>query len=87
MRELRHRLREYLVRVESGSSFEVTVFGRPVAQLTPPAGRSTLESLVAEGKVTPPVNPDTSTLPPRTAAVTEKTATEWLLDERRSDPR
>ena len=34
-RELRHKLSEYLARVDGGERFEVTVSGRPVAQLVP----------------------------------------------------
>ncbi|MBA3307181.1 MAG: type II toxin-antitoxin system prevent-host-death family antitoxin [Chloroflexi bacterium] len=35
MRDLRHRLRDYLRRVEAGEAFEVTSFGRTVAHLGP----------------------------------------------------
>lgn len=88
MRELRHRLREYLARVEAGEGFEVTVFGRPVAELRPVVGRPvTWAELVAQGRLTPPVHPDTTQLPPALAATTETTATAALLAERRGDPR
>ena len=88
MRELRHRLRDYLARVEAGEAFEVTIFGRPVAQLRPVvSGASSLAQLIAEGRVTPPLDPDTSELPPRVAVASGITATEALLEERRSDPR
>lgn len=88
MRELRHRLREYLARVEAGEGFEVTVFGRPVAQLRPMVGiQHTMAKLVAEGRVTPPVNADTATLPPAVAATTGTGATAALLAERRGDGR
>ena len=60
MRALRHRLREYLARVEAGEEFEVTLFGRTVAQLQPPSGRpGGLAQLIAEGRVTPALEPDT----------------------------
>jgi prevent-host-death family protein len=88
MRELRHRLREYLARVEAGERFEVTIFGRPVAQLRPvTAARPTLARLIEEGKVTSALNPDTSQLPPSVAATTGTTATAALLAERRGDLR
>ncbi len=88
MRQLRHRLRHYLARVDAGSSFEVTVFGRPVARLKPLDARpGTLERLIEEGKVTPASNPDTGNLPQPASVVTTVTATEALLAERRSDPR
>ena len=88
MRELRHRLREYLTRVEAGERFEVTVFGRPVAQLRPvTTARLTLARLIEEGRVTPPLHPDTSHLPALVAATSGTTATAALLAERRGDPR
>lgn len=88
MRELRHRLREYLARVEAGEGFEVTLFGRPVAQLRPVLdGPTTLPRLVAEGRVTPARNPDTTSLPEAVAPTTGTTATAALLAERRGDER
>ena len=87
MRELRHRLRAYLARVEAGERFEVTVFGRAVARLEPVTTGSTLARLIDEGKVTPAVQPDTSRLPEAVPVTTGTTATEALLTERRSDDR
>jgi prevent-host-death family protein len=88
MRELRHRLREYLGRAQAGESFEVTVFGRPVAGLGPLAARRpTWAQLVASGRLTPPANPDTNTMPPRRQPTTGISATEALLAERRADDR
>ncbi len=88
MRDLRHRLREYLERVEAGEGFEVTVFGRPVAHLRPVStGPVTLSQLVAEGRVTPPSNPDTSNLPVALPATTGITASAALLAERQGDQR
>ncbi|MGI8929316.1 MAG: type II toxin-antitoxin system Phd/YefM family antitoxin, partial [Candidatus Limnocylindrales bacterium] len=87
-RDLRHRLREYLERVEAGEGFEVTVFGRPVAHLRPVStGPMTLPQLVAEGRVTPPSNPDTSNLPVALPATTGITASAALLAERQGDQR
>lgn len=87
MRDLRHRLREYLARVEAGERFEVTVFGRAVARLEPVAARATMQRLIEEGKVTPPLNRDSSRLPAPAPVTTGTTATEALLAERRSDER
>jgi prevent-host-death family protein len=88
MRELRHHLREYLSRVEAGERFEVTVFNRPVAELGPvPASQSSLEQLIAEGRVTPPLKSQTMELPEPYPVTTGTTATEALLAERRSDAR
>ena len=87
-RELRHRLRHYLARVEAGEGFEVTLFGRPVAHLGPAiTDRQTLDRLIVAGKVTPPTNPDTRRLPTAVPATTGTTATEALLLERRGDRR
>lgn len=87
-REFRHRLRSYIERVEAGEGFEVTVHGRPVGRFVPlDPSLTPLERLIAEGKVTPALDPDTSTLPPPVKASTGLSATEALLAERRSDLR
>ena len=87
-RELRHRLREYLARVDGGERFEVTLFGRPVAQLGPPStNRTTLARLIDEGRITPASNPDTSALPSPISITTGVSATDALLSERRGDTR
>lgn len=84
-RELRHRLRDYLRRTEAGESFEVTTFGRTVAHLTPARfGQGPWDRLVAEGKLTPPLNAAPG-LPPARPPVQGKTATDALLAERRED--
>jgi prevent-host-death family protein len=88
VRELRHRLREVLLRAEAGESFEVTSFGRTVAHLVPAkSGQSVWERLVAEGKLTPPTIPDSSRLPQPRPASRGRSATEALLQERRKDVR
>lgn len=88
MRELRHRLRYYLARVDAGEGFDVTVFGRPVAHLGPLIPRRpTLARLVEEGKVTLATKTDTSSLPTPAPVTTGMTATESLLAERRGDAR
>lgn len=88
MRDLRHRLRDYLKRAEAGEAFEVTSFGRTVAHLGPARTRQgTWQRLVAEGKLTAPVQPDTSRLPEPIPIRIGTTATDALLAERREDPR
>ena len=88
MRELRHHLREYLSRVEAGERFEVTVFDRSVAELGPvPVGQSSLDQLIAEGRVTPPLRNQTTELPEPYPVTTGTMATQALLAERRSDTR
>jgi antitoxin (DNA-binding transcriptional repressor) of toxin-antitoxin stability system len=87
-RELRHRLHEYLARVDGGERFEVTLFGRPVAQLGPPSSnRTTLARLIDEGRITPANDPDTSSLPAPISITTGVSATDALLAERRGDAR
>jgi prevent-host-death family protein len=88
IRELRHRLREYVARVAAGERFEITVFDRPVAELRPISHASpSFERLVAEGRVTPPAMDDTRDLPPPAPASGGITATDALLAERREDVR
>ena len=56
VRELRQNLSVYLRKVKAGRRIEVTEHGHPVAHLVPlPKGGSTLERLIAEGKVRPAV--------------------------------
>jgi prevent-host-death family protein len=55
VRELRQNLSVYLDRVKEGETLEVTEHGHAVALLTPlpRVAVSTLERLIAEGRVTP----------------------------------
>ncbi len=55
VRELRQNLSVYLDRVKEGEVLEVTEHGHAVALLTPlpRSTRSTLDRLIAEGRVTP----------------------------------
>ena len=56
IRELRQNLSVYVKHVrEEGRAYEVTERGAPVARLTPLEGRatSTIERLMAEGRITP----------------------------------
>jgi prevent-host-death family protein len=65
VRELRQNLSVYLDRVKQGETLEVTEHGQPIAQLGPrptqPA--STIDQLIAEGRITP-ATLDHRTLPP-----------------------
>jgi hypothetical protein len=63
------------------------VFGRPVAERGPVQTGEGLQRLVAEGRVTAALNPDTSSLPPLTRATSGISASEALIAERRGDPR
>ena len=53
VRELRDNLSRWLDEVKEGREIVVTERGRPVARLVPSSGPSHLESLIAQGIVTP----------------------------------
>jgi prevent-host-death family protein len=54
VRELRQNLSVYLDRVKAGESLTVTERGSEIARLVPlPAGRSTIDRLIAEGRARP----------------------------------
>jgi prevent-host-death family protein len=57
VRELRDNLSRWLGEVKAGREIVVTERGRPVARLVPSSGGSHLESLIAQGIVTPPSAP------------------------------
>lgn len=57
VRELRDNLSRWLGEVKAGREIVVTERGRPVARLVPSSGASHLESLIAQGVVTPPSAP------------------------------
>ncbi|GAA3568885.1 type II toxin-antitoxin system Phd/YefM family antitoxin [Kribbella ginsengisoli] len=52
--QLRNGLGRYLEDVSQGRSFTITRHGKPVARLVPLRLASSLDDLVAEGKVKPP---------------------------------
>jgi prevent-host-death family protein len=52
IRELRDSLSRHLACVRAGHTITVTDHGRPVARIVP-VGETTLERLIAEGRVTP----------------------------------
>jgi prevent-host-death family protein len=81
VRELRQNLSVYLDRVKAGETLEVTEHGHAVGLLTPlpRTPQSTLERLIAEGRVTPGAgdllaylraNPPVRSSPEPTAAAT-----------------
>lgn len=53
IRELRQNASVYLERVKNGESIEITERGVPIAVLSPAAGLSLIDRLIAEGKATP----------------------------------
>lgn len=53
VRELRDSLSRHLASVREGHTITVTDHGRPVARIVPVGEPTTLEQLIAEGRVTP----------------------------------
>jgi prevent-host-death family protein len=53
IRELRASLSKYIAEVAKGETITVTAHGKPVARIVPADGRSKLDQLIAEGRVTP----------------------------------
>jgi prevent-host-death family protein len=82
VRELRQNLSRYLRLVADGERFEVTEHNLPVAMLGPLPGRgSTLERLVAEGRVVP-ARLDLAELGPPPPLPLEMTISEALAVQR-----
>lgn len=85
VRELRQNLSVYLERVGSGETLSVTKRGTPVAVLAPLPGRgSTLDRLIAEGRLTAPAG-DIGDLPPPVKPRTGQRPLSEIVDEMRED--
>ena len=81
VRELRQNLSKYLRRVQRGERLEVTEHGRPVAVLAPLGQpQSSIDRLIAAGRVASPRSDLLAQLPPRGRIST--TASDALADER-----
>ena len=52
IRELKSRLSEFVERARGGGTLIITDRGRPVAEIRPLSGRTTLQALIDEGLVT-----------------------------------
>lgn len=53
IRDLRNGLSRYLTSVREGHTITITDHGRPIARIAPVGTPTTLEQLVATGRVTP----------------------------------
>jgi len=84
VRELRQNLSVHLRRVREGKTLAVTNRGEPVAVLSPVAGGSAVDRLIAEGRVTPPAR---AWVAPSPAAGSGSSLTEELLAMRDDDGR
>lgn len=57
VRDLRDGLSRYLSSVRDGHTITVTDHGRPIARIVPAGDPTSLERLIAEGRVTPASGP------------------------------
>lgn len=80
IKELRDGLSRYLTAVRSGHTLTVTEHGRPVARIVPVGVPTSLERLVAEGRVIQPKHPKRPSRPPIQAA---GTVSDLVGDQRR----
>jgi prevent-host-death family protein len=69
VREFRARLSHWLDRAAGGDEVIVTERGKPRVRVTGIGRQTTLDRLIAEGKVTPPKRPKGSTPLPKRAKV------------------
>ncbi|MQA09497.1 MAG: type II toxin-antitoxin system prevent-host-death family antitoxin [Pseudonocardiaceae bacterium] len=89
IRELRNNLKDYLEQVERGESIEITKNGKTIGMIVPEQrGDTTVNRLVAEGKLTPsPSGHHGVRLPRRVRPSAESAPTSEILDELRADSR
>lgn len=64
LRDFRAHLSSYMEQVKQGHSYTLTEHGQPVARLTPLAGASNYERLVAEGVIQPAARRRSALEPP-----------------------
>lgn len=86
VRELRQHASDWLRRVTTGESFEVTDRGRPVALLIPVPQGDGLDELVAAGRARPPRGRLSDLGPPLPARPGSPSPSE-VLERLRSDER
>ncbi|MGQ0573925.1 MAG: type II toxin-antitoxin system Phd/YefM family antitoxin [Pseudonocardia sp.] len=81
IRELRDGLSRHLAEVRKGHTITVTDHGRVIARIVPADAPTTLERLIAEGRVTPAGRPRRSTSPEPVEA--SGTVSDLVDDQRR----
>ena len=82
IQELRRNLSRYLQRVSAGESMQITARHKPVALLMPvPKPPPILDSLVADGRVTP-ARLDLAEIGPPLTLTTEVSISEALREQR-----
>ncbi len=88
MKQLKNDLSAYLRRVAQGEQVRVTMRGRPVADLVPPATDGEpdrIDALIAAGRITPASTPKPSKPPPLAPPGPGPTLSEIILAEREED--
>ena len=84
VRELRQNASIYLDRVKNGEKFVITEWGHPVGILGPVAN-ATMQEMIEAGFITPPVNPDVNFNKSIITLPSGVSASELLLESRRSE--
>jgi prevent-host-death family protein len=82
VRELRDHLSRHLAEVQDGQSLTITDRGKPIARLVP-VGPSTLDRLIAEGRVTPPKRPKRPKRPARRPIKANGAVSDFVDEQRR----
>ncbi|MBI2169266.1 MAG: type II toxin-antitoxin system prevent-host-death family antitoxin [Actinobacteria bacterium] len=83
VRELRNHLSRYLKYVQEGNDLVVTDRGHAVAKILPASGETTLDRLIREGKVLPPLRPKRRHIPPaRVEPKLDKPLSQYVIEER-----
>ena len=89
VKELKNELSAYLRRVANGEQVRVTMRGKPVADLVPPAPAAgvpdRIDALTAAGRITPPRRPKPPKPPPLGPAGPGPTLSEIVLADREAD--
>jgi prevent-host-death family protein len=81
IRDLRDNLSRHLEKVKDGGEITVTDHGRPVARIVPFSGPSRFEQMIADGRITPAVEPKGD--PPEPIANPGKPLSEIVIEMRR----
>jgi prevent-host-death family protein len=88
VKELKNELSAYLRRVANGEQVRVTMRGKPIADLVPPAPAAEpdrIDALIAAGRITPASRPKPSKSQPPAPAGPGPTLSEIILAEREED--
>lgn len=87
VRELRQNLSVYLRRIAAGETLEVTERGHPVARLTPLPAETSVDRMIADGRVIPAEGDLLALGPPLRPRRAAQPLSEVLQEMRNEDPR